>query len=192
MNDVLRTWNGMPFEAAAEAVLPCNGSVAWARGVAALRPFTHPQQIFNAADAIWRALPPGDWQQAFDSHPRLGEAHVKQAPAQSAERAAAQGAEQASAQSLAWSEGEQRALGSEAGTRAALAEGNRRYEARFGRVFLLCAMGKSGSETLSLLRRRCANDPETELLEAVEEGRRITQLRLRKWMVLPPAGCEDV
>lgn len=180
MNDVLRAWNMMPFEAAAEAVLPCNGSVAWARGVAALRPFTQAEQIFLAADAVWRALPLRDWKQAFDSHPRLGEAPAKHA------------AKQVSAQSLAWSEGEQGALGIEAETRAALAEGNRQYEARFGRVFLLCATGKSTAETLSNLRRRCANDPETELLEAVEQGRRITQLRLRKWMGLPPAGCEDV
>ena len=176
MNGVLRTWNETPFEEAMEAVLPCNGSVAWARGLAALRPFIHPEQIFNAADAVWRALPPGDWKQAFDSHPRLGETHAKQA----------------AAQSLAWSEGEQGALGTEAGTRAALAEENRLYEARFGHVFLLCATGKSAAETLVILRRRFANEPETELLEAVEQGRRITQLRLRKWMGLPAAGCEDV
>ncbi len=176
MNDVLHRWNELPLEQAAEVVLPCNGSVAWARGLAVLRPFTRPEQIFTAADAIWRSLPPRDWKQAFDSHPRLGEAHAKQA----------------AAQSLAWSEGEQSGLGTEAETRAALAEGNRRYEARFGRVFLLCATGKSAAETLSILRRRLANEPETELLEAVEQGRRITQLRLRKWMGLPAARCEDV
>jgi 2-oxo-4-hydroxy-4-carboxy-5-ureidoimidazoline decarboxylase len=37
---------------------------------------------------------------------------------------------------------------------------------------------------LPLLRTRLTNDPHTELLEAAEQQRQITQLRLRKWLGL--------
>ncbi len=176
MNDILNAWNLLPLDEAASAVLPCNGSPAWARAVARQRPFALPDTLFAAADEIWRALPPSDWQGAFDSHPRLGETH----------------AEAATQSSLAWSAQEQSALSPEDVTRAALAEGNRAYEARFGRIFLVCATGKSTAEILAILHRRLANDPETELLEAADGQRRITQLRLRRWLGLPSADCEDV
>ena len=40
--------------------------------------------------------------------------------------------------------------------------------------------------------QRLGNDLETELRENTEQQRCITQLRLRKWLGLPAAGCEDV
>lgn len=177
MNEVLQVWNMMEFEEAVRNVLPCNGSHGWARAVTRGRPFALPEQMFAAADEAWRALPGADWQQAFASHPRLGESH----------------AAAATVQSLAWSQGEQSALNDEEQSRAALAAGNRDYEDRFGHTFLLCATGKNAAEMLAILQRRLGNDPATELLEAAEQQRRITQLRLRKWLGLPsPAGCEGV
>jgi 2-oxo-4-hydroxy-4-carboxy-5-ureidoimidazoline decarboxylase len=65
----------------------------------------------------------------------------------------------------------------------ALAEGNREYERRFDRVFIVCATGKSASELLEILRRRLRNDDSTELREAAEEQRKITNIRLRKWLL---------
>ena len=59
---------------------------------------------------------------------------------------------------------------------------NAEYEARFGRVFLVCATGKSAAEMLAILKRRLGNDAESELREAAEQQRQITQLRLRKWL----------
>ena len=176
MNETLGTWNALPATAAAETVLPCNGSRTWAHALAARRPFPAPEPLFAAADDIWRTLDLPDWLEAFDSHPRLGEAH----------------AAAATAQSLHWSAGEQNALSAEAATRRALGEGNRLYETRFGRIFLLCATGKTAAEVLALLERRLGNDPQTELREAAEQQRRITQLRLRKWLGLPAAGCDSV
>lgn len=63
----------------------------------------------------------------------------------------------------------------------ALAEGNREYEERFGRIFIVCATGKGAEEILTVLRRRLRNDEATELHEAADEQRKITQLRLKKW-----------
>src|SRR5579875_1057868 len=91
--DILDHWNHLPDNAAAEAILPCNGSQRWAKELAKLRPFTTSEQLFAAADRVWNSLPEADWQQAFDSHPRIGEHHAKAA----------------SEKSLAWSQGEQAA-----------------------------------------------------------------------------------
>jgi 2-oxo-4-hydroxy-4-carboxy-5-ureidoimidazoline decarboxylase len=64
----------------------------------------------------------------------------------------------------------------------ALAEGNREYERRFKRVFIVCATEKSASEILEILRRRLGNDDATELRESAEEQRKITSIRLKKWL----------
>jgi len=63
-------------------------------------------------------------------------------------------------------------------TLAALAAENRRYDARFGHVFLLSAAGRSAEEVLATLRSRIDNDAATELQVAAEEQRKITRLRL--------------
>jgi OHCU decarboxylase len=86
-------------------------------------------------------------------------------------------------QSATWSRQEQDGIHAEdAAVLVELARRNDEYETRFGRVFLVCATGKSATEMLELLRRRLGNDVETELREAVEQQRQITQLRLRKWL----------
>jgi 2-oxo-4-hydroxy-4-carboxy-5-ureidoimidazoline decarboxylase len=73
----LEAWNGLDASAAAAAILPCNGSRAWASAMARLRPFASPAALFDASDRVWLALTESDWQQAFDSHPRIGEYKAK-------------------------------------------------------------------------------------------------------------------
>ena len=169
----LRQWNEMPFAEAVEHILPCNGARAWAEAMAGARPVLRPEDLFHMADRIWHALPSEAWQQAFASHPRIGEWH----------------APQASSQSLAWSAREQSAAQPDEVVQAALVAGNRAYEARFRRVFLVCATGKSAAEMLALLQVRLGNEDDAELMEAAEQQRRITQLRLRRWLGLPAARC---
>jgi len=65
---------------------------------------------------------------------------------------------------------------------AALEQANQEYEQRFGRVFIVCATGKSATEMLDILRRRLRNDDAGELREAAEEQRKITNIRLQKWL----------
>jgi 2-oxo-4-hydroxy-4-carboxy-5-ureidoimidazoline decarboxylase len=141
-----------------------------------MRPFATAEELFAASDSVWRALPERDWQQAFDSHPRLGEGRAKAA----------------TAQSLNWSTHEQSAVNSEHDVRAGLAQGNREYEEKFGRIFLLCATGRSAREMLAILRERMQNDAATELQEAAEQQRLITQLRLRKWLQMPGLTCAEL
>ncbi len=165
-NPTLAHWNTLTPEAAAAAILPCNGSLAWATQLAALRPFEAPFDLTCTADIIWRSLPEPAWQQAFDSHPRIGEHHAKSA----------------TAASLALSATEQSAAQLTADTQAALNAANRAYEEKFNRIFIVCATGKSADEMLGILNHRLSNDPATELREACEQQRQITQLRLRKWL----------
>ena len=71
-------------------------------------------------------------------------------------------------------------------------QGNREYEEKFGRIFLLCATGRSAAEMLAILRERMQNDAATELREAAEQQRLITQLRLRKWLQMPALTCAEL
>jgi 2-oxo-4-hydroxy-4-carboxy-5-ureidoimidazoline decarboxylase len=64
----------------------------------------------------------------------------------------------------------------------ALKQGNLEYEQKFGRIFIVCATGKSASEILEILRCRLHNDDATELRQAAEEQRQIMHLRLKKWI----------
>src|SRR5215471_3931998 len=70
--------------------------------------------------------------------------------------------------------------GASAETLAVLAEANRAYEERFGRVFLICASGRAADEMLASLRGRLNNDAETELRIAAGEQSKITRLRLER------------
>jgi 2-oxo-4-hydroxy-4-carboxy-5-ureidoimidazoline decarboxylase len=166
-NAVLVRWNELDAETAAREILPCCGSVAWAEGLVALRPFASAQQLFDFSDTVWANLAEDDWREAFDSHPRIGQQHARAA----------------TAESLAWSSEEQRAaMSPDDAAKLALAEGNRQYEERFGRLFIVCASGKSAAEILAILNRRMQNSAPVEMLEAAEQQRQITQLRLRRWL----------
>jgi 2-oxo-4-hydroxy-4-carboxy-5-ureidoimidazoline decarboxylase len=168
MSDVLARWNQLPAEEAAQEILACCGSLAWARGLAARRPFPDEASLVAASGEIWGQLGARDWMEAFSRHPRIGERKAPQlAPAQSA----------------AWSSQEQQkvAAAGEAVV-AALAEANREYERRFGQVFIVCATGKSADEIVDILRRRLQNDDARELQVAAEEQRKITNIRLKKWL----------
>ena len=168
MNPVLANWNAMESGEAAAAVLPCCGSKRWAAILAGSRPVTEEAALLRCAEEVWWRLNETDWQEAFAIHPRIGDRKVP---------------EKASEQSAVWSSSEQRGVADEdPSVLAALAEGNRRYEERFGRIYIVCANGKNGREMLDILNRRLANDEETELREAAEQQRQITVLRLRKWL----------
>jgi 2-oxo-4-hydroxy-4-carboxy-5-ureidoimidazoline decarboxylase len=115
---------------------------------------------------VWAGLAEVDWGEAFDSHPRIGQQHAKAA----------------TAQSLSWSASEQRTASPDEAARLALEEANKKYEERFSRIFIVCASGKSAREILEILNARMQNTAADELLEAAEQQRQITQLRLRRWL----------
>jgi len=73
----------------------------------------------------------------------------------------------------------------------ALAEGNAKYEARFGHIFLVCATGKTAEEMLSLLTIRISNPPEEELRIAAGEQAKISAIRIEK-LLLKLAGSSSL
>ena len=168
MNKVLARWNSLPPEAAAREALPCCGSQAWAVALASLRPIADEASLIETSSSVWRALPEQAWQEAFNSHPRIGQSHAQT---------------YATSKSLGWSAQEQRgAVSEDDATKLALEEANRRYEQKFGRIFIVCANGKTAAEILTQLEARMLNNAATELREAAEQQRQITQLRLRRWL----------
>jgi OHCU decarboxylase len=165
---VLARWNRFAPHEAADQVLSCCGSRAWAVQLAARRPLPTEAALLSASDEIWAQLQPSDWMEAFSKHPRIGER--KAPPA-------------ASPRSASWSGQEQQQVAKATEpVQRELAAANREYEERFGRVFIVCATGKSAEQMLEILRGRLQNDDRTELAAAAEEQRKITHIRLKKWL----------
>ena len=130
-------------------------SPKWADAMMSARPFASWDAM--AAHARGIELTDDEWLAAFAAHPRIGD------------------------RKPGWSSQEQAGTrGASDETLRALADGNRAYEERFGFVYLICATGKSADEMLATLRTRIGNDRKTEIRNAAEEHRKITELRLEK------------
>lgn len=163
--ELLNGWT--PAEAERE-LLVCCGSTAWTRRMIQQRPFVNFEELFATAERTWWQLERDDWLEAFSRHPKIGE----------------QAAESESERARRWSEQEQAATRQAPGLLLdELAEGNCRYQEKFGYIFIVCASGVGAGEMLALLRKRLQNDPGTELVVAAEQQRRITRLRLEKLLM---------
>ena len=155
-----------PDDALRAALTACCGATHWVEATLTSRPWADEATLLAAAERAWQGLTRAQLAEAVAHHPRLGESRAAVA---------------VSTQASAWSAGEQAGTrDADADTRAALAQGNRDYEARFGHTFILCASGRSAGEMLATLRARMTNDPETELDVTAHELWRITRLRLEK------------
>ena len=152
--------NALSEERARGALGRCCGARHWVDGMLAARPFASDTELLAAAERVWWGLGRADWLEAFAAHPRIGARAEAMTDWARREQAGANGAAEA--------------------TLAALAQGNRTYEKRFGHLFLICATGRTADEMLGALRARLTNDPATELRVAAEEQAKITRLRLDK------------
>ena len=167
----MRYLRAMPDPELEAALRSCCGSDAW---VAAMRDerttnpaaFASLDALKRRAAAVWNALATKDWDEAFRAHPRIGERK-----AEATQSAAAQG----------WSAKEQASVDTATqDTKDELKRMNLAYEEKFARIYIVCATGKTADEMLAIAKERMQSDPETELRRAVEEQRRITDLRLEK------------
>jgi allantoicase len=163
---VLRQLNATDEPALRALLTDFCGAPEWLDRLIAGRPYTSPAALLTASEQAGASVTPDGWREAFRHHPRIGE-RTSEKPQSGAARDASTreqaGVKQASVDDL-----------------AALAEGNRAYESRFGQPFIVSASGKSVPEMLAALRERMNNDPETELGVAEGEQRKITKLRLEK------------
>jgi OHCU decarboxylase len=164
--DGLARVNALSTTDAEAAFRSCCGASAFATPMAAARPFASLEAMKAAAARVWSALGEADWDEAFRAHPEIG---GKKADGPQTLRSAS------------WSAGEQAQVPEAAETtRLGLAEVNARYRERFGRIYIVCATGKTADELLAIARARLENPPDVELRAAAEEQRRITELRLEK------------
>lgn len=159
----LERFNGLDAVAAADVVRVWAAIPSWVDAVVASRPFASIAQLEQTARAealLWSA---DDLDVALAHHPRIG-----QRPSGAGAEADASRREQAAM-----------ATASEA-IAAQLVVGNRAYEERFGRVFLIRAAGRSPEEMLAHLQRRLAADDATETAEALGQLGEIALLRIRQ------------
>jgi 2-oxo-4-hydroxy-4-carboxy-5-ureidoimidazoline decarboxylase len=160
----LDRFNRMTAEAAAAELMACCASRAWARAVAARRPYADADALLESAEAVWARLPATEWLTAFAAHPPIGEEAAARPQVGAGDR---------------WSAAEQRGVaGASAAVRAELAQANRDYEATFGYTYIICATGRTAEEMLQFARERLNHEPSAELRLAAGEQAKITRLRL--------------
>ncbi|MGY1803114.1 2-oxo-4-hydroxy-4-carboxy-5-ureidoimidazoline decarboxylase [Blastococcus sp. SYSU D00922] len=158
----LDEFNDEPADQAVQSLRACNAAPRFAAEVAAGRPYRDVETLVARAEEVARALPWDDVAIALAAHPRIGDrVEGSSAEAQSSRR------EQSSVS------------GADDATRQALLDGNRRYEERFGHVFLIRASGRSPEEMLAELERRLGNDEDAERAEVTEQLAQITALRVK-------------
>jgi 2-oxo-4-hydroxy-4-carboxy-5-ureidoimidazoline decarboxylase len=159
----LEEFNEQPADQAISALRACNAAPRFAEEVAAGRPYADADELVARAEQVARSLAWPEVAEALAAHPRIGDrVEGSSAEAESSRR------EQSSMRDA------------DAEVRAALLDGNREYEERFGHVFLIRAAGRSPEEMLGELRRRLGNDDDAERAEATEQLAQITGLRVRE------------
>lgn len=156
----LNRFNQLPRDEAARLLEPCVAIDDW---VTALVRTAYPNLAALHAMAQQTSLTWGEPELdlALSAHPRIGEK-----PAARHGHAALSRQEQAAVNDR------------DASLIQALTEGNARYEARFGRVFLIRAKGRSGEEILQALTQQRDHNPAQEVASALAQLREITLLRL--------------
>jgi 2-oxo-4-hydroxy-4-carboxy-5-ureidoimidazoline decarboxylase len=146
-----------------EGLPDCLAVPRWVDEVAGGGPYASLDDLLDAAGLAATPLSAEEVDQALTDHPRIGERHV--GPGTSSAFAAAEQADSAS---------------DDADLAAQLAEGNRAYEERFGRIFLIRAAGRSRPEILAELQRRLLLPPEDEVKVVASELRDIALRRIRQ------------
>lgn len=140
-----------------QALTDCCHAPAWVDGMQAKRPFADLGSLLAAATDVFQKLDEHDWLAAFRGHPQIGDRKAARGQA-AQEQKSTQGASQALLQELM--------------------DYNRRYEAKFGFIFIVCASGLDSQTMLDLIKIRLQNTREQELDIAAKEQQLITRLRL--------------
>lgn len=180
--DGLHRFNTASREQVLAELTACCASPGWAQAVADGRPYPSVDTVLEQADSILGRLDEAEIDKALAAHPRIGERPDASPEHLSPEHPSAQHLSPEHASSRREQAG---VVGADAEVLAALAEGNRFYEQRFGYVYLVCADGRSATELLALLRGRLANDPSTERWKLRSELAKINKLRLTRLLEQP-------
>jgi 2-oxo-4-hydroxy-4-carboxy-5-ureidoimidazoline decarboxylase len=156
-------WMQEPLSPSDDELRACCAADAWLSRMALARPFPSAKAAADLSDEIVLGLDDAGLEQALSAHARIGERRL------------------GSTTEDRWSRSEQAgALAVDTDVQQRLVEGNRRYEERFGRVFLIRAAGRSAEEMLAALEERLGHDDETEGVVVRRELAEIVRLRLLK------------
>jgi allantoicase len=167
-NDVrsMTNINNLPEDQLLETLKQCCTSAKWVNAMALAVPFSDAAHLVSCADDCWLNLEEADYLEAFAGHPKIGNLASLREKYKSTQTFASK---------------EQSGIDdTDETTLMALFEGNVKYEKKFGFIFIVCATGKSATQMLELLRARLLLDRATELKNAIEEQRKIFQIRLEQ------------
>ncbi len=157
----VEAFNALPEDEARASLQKCLNVSRWVDAVLASRPYADEAALTAVAGPAAKYLEDDELDSALAGHPRIGE--QASSPDHDAEL----------------SRKEQGDV--DPGDTEVLREilvGNHAYEAKFHRVFLIRAAGRSATEIRDELNRRLANDPLVERGETVAQLRDIALLRL--------------
>lgn len=135
----------------------------WVSRMVEAAPFSDLDDLLKKGDQAWSGCQESDWRQAIEGHPRIGE--------------------KAKGKSLssAWSRGEQsKASAMDTDIAERLSQTQRKYDEKFGFIFLICATGLSSEQILKAVEQRLENSMADELQNVAKEQAKIIQLRLEK------------
>jgi 2-oxo-4-hydroxy-4-carboxy-5-ureidoimidazoline decarboxylase len=156
-------FNEMDDSQARDRLLTCLDVPRWADEVLAGRPYDTLDEVELRMVAAASTLTDDELERALARHPRIGE------------RA------DAAAHDAGHSTREQAGVDrDDPDVAERLAAGNRAYEERFDRVFIIRAAGRDAPEILDALRRRLDNSDEAERAETVDQLTQIALLRARE------------
>jgi len=157
----IAAFDALPAAEAAALLRRCADVPSFAMQLAAGRPYADVGGLRTAARAHAATWTDAEVLAALADHPRIGERPADDGPGGSLPSREQAGVDPA-----------------DTDLRRRLAEGNRRYEERFGRIYLVRAAGRTGPELLDLLEQRLGNDPGTELAVTRAQLAEIALLRL--------------
>ncbi|WP_258803712.1 2-oxo-4-hydroxy-4-carboxy-5-ureidoimidazoline decarboxylase [Pseudarthrobacter sp. NS4] len=146
---------------AADTLRPCIDVTRWVDTVTAARPFATKEALLAFAAEAANPFTPAEVEAAMAHHPRIGERPTAGTTEASMSRSEQAGVDPA-----------------DAAVAEALARGNRDYEEKFGRVFLIRAAGRTAPEILQSLNERLTNTPAQEDTIVAQQLREIAVLRL--------------
>lgn len=146
---------------AAALLTPCVDIPRWVEAIVDARPFSSEADLVTFAENAAHPWSKAEIDGALAHHPRIGE------------RA------QGNSTEAAMSRGEQAGVSTAVEIQTALLSGNRAYEEKFGRVFLIRAAGRSAEDILAALEERLQHTPDQELGIVAQQLREIAILRLK-------------
>ena len=142
----------LPVETLKQELYRCCGSTTWVSNMVKEFPAEDLIDLFETAEEQWNACSEEDWKEAFRQHAKVGDPASGQEAVQQASP----------------------------GLLTELAAANEAYEKKFGYVFVISAMGKTGEQILAILKERLANTAGEEIQVAKDEQHQITLTRLEK------------